>query len=128
MGINKNYTVWKLFGGFMLVLLALLLSTQCEAQVIQGEGLEIVQFNAGFNEANSVDWLVNVTDCEVKQSVDIQKNAKAQGAYKIVVVPTIILFNDGEEVKRFQANIMMIMEATLKEVQQVIDETLMESF
>ena len=45
----------------------------------------------------------------------------------IVVVPTIIVFN-GEEVERFQANIMMEMEATKKDVQEVIDEIIYSDF
>ena len=51
-----------------------------------------------------------------------------QTEHKIVVVPTIIVFNDGEEIKRFQANIMMQLEATEKDVQEVIDEIIMSSF
>jgi len=38
------------------------------------------------------------------------------------------VFNNNEEVKRFQANIMMTMEATKKEVQDSIDEIIMEAF
>ena len=47
---------------------------------------------------------------------------------KIIVVPTIIVFNHGEEVKRYQANIMMQIEAKLEDVQTIVDETVMESF
>jgi len=43
-------------------------------------------------------------------------------------VPTILIFNGTEEVGRFQANIMMQMEASQKEVQGKIDEIIMESF
>jgi len=50
-----------------------------------------------------------------------------QADYKIVVVPTIIVFN-GKEVERFQANIMMEMEATKKDVQGVIDEIIYSDF
>ena len=35
---------------------------------------------------------------------------------------------DGEEVARYQANIMMVMETTKGEIQGKIDEILMESF
>jgi hypothetical protein len=44
------------------------------------------------------------------------------------VVPTIIVFNEGEEEKRFQANIMMTVDATKKDVQEVIDEIILSSF
>ena len=59
--------------------------------------------------------------------VDIQKSPDLQKEHNIVVVPTIIVFN-GEEKKRFQANIMMTMEATRKDVQSAIYEILMEAF
>ena len=45
----------------------------------------------------------------------------------LVVVPTIIVFN-GKEVERFQANIMMQLEATRKQVQSVIDEVIYSDF
>ena len=51
-----------------------------------------------------------------------------QNKYKVVVVPTIIIFKDGEEVKRFQADISFKMAATREEVQEVIDEQLMSDF
>ena len=57
---------------------------------------------------------------------DIETTLKSADI-KIVVVPTIIVFN-GKEVERFQANIMMAMEATRKDVQNVIDEILMSDF
>jgi hypothetical protein len=59
-------------------------------------------------------------------NVNIDEGAY-QKEYGIVVVPTIIVFN-GKEVERFQANIMMEMEATKKEVQGVVDELLMSRF
>tara|TARA_R100000541_G_scaffold57186_1_gene67118 strand:+ start:575 stop:757 length:183 start_codon:yes stop_codon:yes gene_type:complete len=50
-----------------------------------------------------------------------------QKDFGIVVVPTIIVFN-GKEVERFQANIMMQMEATRKEVQNIVDEIIYSDF
>ena len=91
------------------------------------DGLCVVQFNAGFNEANKVTWLGELNDCK-NSFIDIQTDAAAAGKYKIVVVPTIVIYNGGEEVARFQANIMMAMEATQEEVQEKIDEIIMEDF
>jgi len=85
----------------------------------------VVQFNASWNESNSVDYLGELTDCEV-MNVNIDQGTY-QSDYKIVVVPTIIVFN-GEEVERFQANIMMQMDATRKDVQSVVDEIIYSDF
>jgi hypothetical protein len=105
----------------LLTIVSLFLSIICFSQV------KVIQFNANWNAANGVNWLTNLTDCKTDQ-IDIAINKDAQAKYKIVVVPTIIVFNHGEEVKRYQANIMMKMEAKLDEVQTIVDETVMESF
>ena len=68
-----------------------------------------------------------LTDCETER-IDITTDSRWASEYKIVVVPTLVVFNNNEEIKRFQANIMMTMEATKKEVQESIDEIIMEAF
>ena len=90
------------------------------------EDICVVQFNAGWNSANDVEWINKLGDCGI-QYIDIAENAEAQALYEIVVVPTIIVFN-GKEVKRFQAEISFAMKATRKDVQEVIDEILMSDF
>jgi len=126
--MKKDYTVWKLFGGYLLIILFMLISSSANGQSpCDDDGLCVVQFNAWFNEANKVKWLGELNDCDTK-FIDIQKDTKASGKYKIVVVPTILIFNGDEEVGRFQANIMMEMEATKDEVQEKIDEIIMEDF
>ena len=85
-----------------------------------------IQFNAGWNQANSVDWLDKLTDCGT-MNIDIATDTEAQSKYEIVVVPTIIVFN-GKEVKRFQADISFSMKATKKEVQAAVDDILMSDF
>ena len=110
---------------FLLVIL-LLISTVCMGQDFS-DGMVVVEFNASFNKSNEVTWLPKLSDCEV-QRVDIAADSRWASEYKIVVVPTLVVFNNNEEAKRFQANIMMTMEATRKEVQDAIDEIIMEAF
>ena len=94
---------------------------------IPDSGVCVVEFNASFNSANSVDWIDNLSDCKGRR-VDIAVEPSLQKEHKIVVVPTVIVFNDGEEVERFQANIMMQLEATQDEVQEAVDEIIMSAF
>ena len=94
---------------------------------IPDSGVCVVEFNASFNSSNSVDWIDELSDCKGKR-VDILTNPELQKEHKIVVVPTVIVFNDGEEVERFQANIMMQLEATKDEVQEAVDEIKMSAF
>jgi hypothetical protein len=108
------------------LLFLLLVSTTALSQDFP-DGLVVVEFNASFNKANEVEWLSKLTDCET-QRIDITADARWSKEYKIVVVPTLVVFNNNEESKRFQANIMMTMEATRKEVQESLDEIIMEAF
>ena len=92
-----------------------------------GSELTVVHFNAGWNSSADVKWVGDLKDAKIKKC-DIASDTKAQDKYEIVVVPTIIIFYEGEEVKRFQADISFAMKATKEEVQEKIDEILMDSF
>ena len=85
-------------------------------------------FNAEWNKANDVEWFMSLSDCQTKGYTDISKDTEAAKKYKIAVVPTIIIFKDGEEELRFQADLSFKMVSTKKEVQEAIDELLMSDF
>tara|TARA_R100001126_G_C4884292_1_gene181292 strand:+ start:2630 stop:2959 length:330 start_codon:yes stop_codon:yes gene_type:complete len=89
--------------------------------------ITVKHFNADWNESNTVTWLGKLTDCTTKY-YDITKYPALQKKYRVVVVPTIIVFQDGEEIKRYQANIMMQVEAKREEIQELIDESIMSGF
>ena len=110
---------------YLLVIALILLSGMAFGQNICKKDICVVEFNASWNEANSVDYLDDLTECGVKRiSID---EGSWQEDYNIVVVPTIIVFN-GDEVKRFQADISFTVQAKLEDVQGVIDEIIMSSF
>ena len=90
--------------------------------------IKVTHFNAGWNKANDVDWFMDLEDCKTKGLVDIAKNADEATENKIAVVPTIIIFKDGEEALRFQADLSFKMVATKEEVQEAINELLMSDF
>lgn len=125
--MNKDYTVWKIFGGYMLILLLMIMSSSANAQTYNcDEDICVVEFNASWNEKNNITWLYKLTDVGTKRIL-IDKGSW-QKDFSIVVTPTIIIFVNGKEQKRYQANIMMEMEATKEEVQEKIDEIIMEEF
>ena len=113
---------WKIFSIYMLIIIFMILANTVFGQIT------VTQFNAEWNKSNSVDWLMDLEDCDTKGYVDIAKNPDAQKKYKIAVVPTIIIFKDEEEVARFQADLSFKMLATREEVQEEIDEQLMSDF
>ena len=112
----------KIFSIYLLVILLMLLANTSFGQIT------VKHFNAGWNEANGVDWIMDLKDCDTKGYVDIAKNPDVQKEHKIAVVPTIIIFKDGEEVARFQADLSFKMVATKEEVQEEINEQLMSDF
>jgi len=104
-----------------LILLLLICSSNVSAQIV------VTHFNAEWNDPNKVAYIGKLTDCEIVY-VDIAKAPKLQEKHEIVVVPTVVIYKDGEEVKRFQADISFSMKATRKEMQAAIDELLMSDF
>ena len=107
------------------MLFFMLVSNNAFGQRICKQDVCVVEFNAGWNESNSVDYLDELTDCGIKK-INIDKG-DWQKEYGIVVVPTIIVFN-GKEVKRFQADLTFAIKATREDIQDVVDEILMEDF
>ena len=126
--MRKDYIVWKLMAGYLLILLFMIMSSSAKAQTYDkcGEDICVIEFNASWNAGNNVEWLSKLTDVGTKRIL-IDKGSW-QKDFSIVVTPTIIIFVNGKEEKRYQANIMMTMEATKKEVQDKIDEIIMEEF
>jgi thiol-disulfide isomerase/thioredoxin len=117
----KNSITWRIFGVYLFIMFLMLLCGIAFGQV------KVVHYNADWNKNNNVKWLEELTDCKIKY-VDIVEDPTVQKKQEIVVVPTIIIFKDGEEVKRFQANISFTMKATKEDIQEVIDEQLMSDF
>ena len=90
--------------------------------------IKVIQFNASWNKANDVPWVQSLKDCKTIGYTDVASDKKAQAKYKIASVPTIIIFKDGEEVARFQADLSFTLVATKEEVQEEIDNIIMSDF
>ena len=120
-GMSKTNKIWKNIITYVFVLSLLFVSSESFSQIT------VTHFNAEWNDANKVSWLKKLTDCDISK-VDIGKEPKLQKKHQIIVVPTIVIFKDGEEVKRFQADVSFKMVATREEVQEYIDELIMSDF
>tara|TARA_R110002012_G_scaffold306239_1_gene510789 strand:- start:271 stop:633 length:363 start_codon:yes stop_codon:yes gene_type:complete len=120
--MEKTDGTWKLFVMYFAIILLILLSNSAFGQITA------THFNAGWNQSNDVSWFMGLKDCGTKGLTDISKDTEAAKKYKIAVVPTIIIFKDGEEALRFQADLSFKMASTKEEVQEAIDELLMSDF
>ena len=119
--MKEPNVTWRVFTIYMFVLLFMLFAGIVKSQIV------VTHFNAAWNEPNKVSYIGKLTDCKIVY-VDIAVSPKLQAKHEIVVVPTVVIFKDGEEALRFQADLSFKMVATRKEVQEAIDELLMSDF
>ena len=105
----------------LLTLALLFLANLCKAQVV------VLHFNADWNSSHDVEWVEDLSDCDV-EFIDISKKPKLQKEYSIVVVPTIVVLQYDEEKKRYQADLSFKLTATKDEVQEMIDELILSGF
>jgi thiol-disulfide isomerase/thioredoxin len=86
-----------------------------------------VEFWAEWNQANQFNELVKLKDTSVYR-VDIMHCSDLQAEYNIVAIPTVVLFDNGVEKERFNANIMFQLEADKKVIQNSIDTIILNKF
>lgn len=92
----------------------------CTSQV------SVTHFNSSWNTDNGFN-ITGLKDCKL-DSIIICDNPEIKEEHKIMSVPTVIIFDEGQEVIRFEANIMMQIEATRKEIQKEIDKIYLAKF
>ena len=88
--------------------------------------VSVVHFNSEWNANNDFNITV-LKDCEL-DSVVICHKPDLKDKHKFKAVPTVIVFDEDEEVIRFEANIMMELEATKKDIQKEIDKIMLKKF
>jgi len=86
-----------------------------------------IEFWVGWNSSNEFADLSNLKDCS-KYRVDIEKYPELQKKYNVTCIPTVIIFESGEEKERFKANIMFQLDADKKQVQESIDNIMLAKF
>ena len=118
--MNKIDATWRIFSIYMLILFLMLFAKNSFGQ------MKVICFNAEWNKANNIEWFDKLTDIE-KETMDIGEG-DCQKKYQIAIVPTIVILKDGEEVKRFQADLSFKLLATREEIQETIDEIIMSDF
>ena len=91
------------------------------------KGIVVVEYWAEWNNADKFKELKDLKDCTVYRAC-ISSCNDAAAKYKIKAIPTVIIYDNGEEVARFSPNIMLQLEATGKDVQSTIDEIVLKKF
>ena len=92
-------------------------------------GLVVVEFWASWNEVNKVTVLDDWDNFDAKvYRINIDLYPKIQADNEVVILPTIIIYDDGKEVERLQGDMSFSLEVTTKQLDKIVDEILMSKF
>ena len=92
-------------------------------------GIVAVEFWATWNEKNKVtlldEW--DTFDAKVyRVNIDLYPNIQAKN--NVVILPTIIFYDEGEEVERLQGDMSFSLKTSIKELDNIIEEILGSKF
>ena len=94
-----------------------------------GRGLVVVEFYATWNEANKVVILDTWDTFDAKvYRLNIDLYPKIQSENEVVILPTIIFYDEGEEVERLQGDMTFSLKVTTKQLDEVVEEILGSKF
>ena len=92
-------------------------------------GLVAVEFYATWNEANKVTAIDEWDSFDAKvYRLNIDTYPKIQAVNEVVILPTIIFFDDGEEVHRLQGDMTFTLKTTTDELDEIVEEILGNKF
>ena len=91
------------------------------------KNIVVIEFWVDWNATNEFVELTKLKECE-KYRVDIGVCAKIQNRYGVSAIPTIIIFENGEERERFLPNIMFELVADRKIIQHSVDTLTLNKF
>ena len=92
-------------------------------------GLVLVEFWAPWNAANKVTILDKWDTFDVKSyRLNIEEYPEIQSDNNVVILPTLIFYDDGEEVKRIQGDMSFSLTITIDELEEIVEEILSSKF
>ena len=92
-------------------------------------GLVAVEFYATWNEVNKVTAIDEWDSFDAKvYRLNIDLFPKIQADNNVVILPTIIFYDDGEEVERLQGGMSFTLKTTIKELDDIVEEILSSKF
>ena len=89
----------------------------------------VVEFYASWNEMNKVTLLDTWDTFDAKvYRINIDLYPDIQANNNVVILPTIIFYDEGEEVKRLQGDMSFTLKTTIEELDDIIEEILSSKF
>ena len=78
--MEKIDVIWKIFSMYILIIFFILLGNTAFAQI------EVIHFNAEWNSANGVPWVMDLEDCKTIGLTDITKNPDIAKKHKLKII------------------------------------------
>ena len=88
------------------------------------EGIVVVEYWAHWNIENRVVFIYGLKNAKILD-VSTCDNPDLQTKNGVIVVPTIIFYDNGVEYKRLQVDLSFKLKTTYEELQKIIDDRLM---
>ena len=89
----------------------------------------VVEFYATWNEMNKVTLLDTCDTLDAKvYRINIDLYSDIQANNNVVILPTIIFYDEGEEVKRLQGDMSFTLKTSIEELDNIIEEILSSKF
>jgi len=102
---------------------ALLLFTSAspKPEQINIKGVVVVHYNATWNEKNNYTEVAKVKDAKILTAW-IDKDNTIKESEGIRSVPTVILYDDGKEIKRWEAGLALALKISYSDIQEEVDK------
>ena len=89
----------------------------------------VVEFWATWNEGNKVTLLEEWENFDVKiYRINIELYPGIQSDNDVVILPTIIFYDDGEEAERIQGDMSFSLKTTIEDLDEIVEEILSSKF
>ena len=112
---------------YILFMLAMLLMCfKANSQSFIKQEISIVEFNTSWNVDNHFKGFHELKNCKT-YSISLCENPNYKDKFNIKY-PTIVVYNNGNEIKRYNTNIVLGFDVTYKNLQTDIDSLLLSKF
>ena len=110
----------------LMMIVIFLLSSNLKGQSFLKQDISVVEFNTSWNESNFIKDLDKLTNCK-PYNVILCDHLDYMDKFNIKQ-PTIIIFNNGDEIKRYESTIMLDFDINYKGLQKQVDKLLLNKF
>ena len=95
------------------------------------QGISVVYFNAEWNSTNCIlDTLETISDYEQSTIyyIDTDSNLELKEEYRAKRIPMVILFQDGQIIKKWKGSLRNILDLDPEEIKEEIDELIEDTY